>query len=124
MSQLPIFEDLQLENTILRAENARLRRDLEIWKRNGGDDLQRAEVERLQNDLERRLRQFDAHIQAADGVIKQLRAEKARLLAALDEIDAHCPRDDIGWTGLCFNDIREIMEDARTAIKSVGQCND
>ena len=119
MSQLPIFEDLQLENTILRAENARLRRDLDIWKRNGGDDLQRAENAQLRTDLARRLRQFDAHIQAADGVIKQLRAERARLLSALDEIDAHCPRDDPSWAGLCFNDIREIMEDARAAIKPV-----
>src|SRR5262245_12668037 len=31
----------------LEDEIARLKRDLEIWRRNGGDDLQRAEIARL-----------------------------------------------------------------------------
>jgi chromosome segregation ATPase len=36
----------------LQAESEQLRRDLEIWKRNGGDILQRAEIEQLKIDVE------------------------------------------------------------------------
>ena len=34
----------------LRAENERLRRNLEIWRRNGGDILREAEIEKLRNE--------------------------------------------------------------------------
>ena len=39
------------ERDQLRAENEQLRRLLEIWRRNGGDTLQRAEIERLQEEI-------------------------------------------------------------------------
>lgn len=55
------------------AEIERLRRDLEIWRRNGGDDLQRAEVERLRaerdglrTELEYVVRYFQGGIRPTD----------------------------------------------------------
>jgi len=49
--------------------------------------------------------------------LRELHAENKRLRAALDEIDAHCPRKHPGWAGLCFNDIIDIVSETRAAIK-------
>ena len=68
---LDSLEDCAVVIEELRAENRQLRKDLEIWRRNGGDVLLTAEIERLRlyiKDL-----QINSPAQAALDEIERLR---------------------------------------------------
>jgi hypothetical protein len=67
-----------------KAENERLTRDLEIWKRNGGDILLRAEVERLTPYVEA-FRREEARADKAGAEIDRLTAERDGLRKLLDD---------------------------------------
>ena len=68
------------EQARLRLEIVRLRRDLEIWRRNGGDILQQAEIDRL--------RALNAELAEALQPYNEAADEIERLKALLEERDA------------------------------------
>lgn len=64
---------------------AELTRDLEIWKRNGGDILLRAEIEQLKAENARQL----SDLETVSGLAETLEAEVKRLHAGIrDAVEA------------------------------------
>jgi len=74
MDESKTIQTLGFEIVRLQAEIERLQRDLEIWRRNGGDDLMRAEIERLR-----------ALANSHAAMCERLSTERDELLAALQE---------------------------------------
>ena len=60
-----------------------------------------AEVERLQNDVDRYMTIANEHVN-----------EVERLRSKFREIDDECPRAEKGWIGQCFQSIRDIVAEA------------
>jgi membrane protein involved in colicin uptake len=96
---------MQAEIERLTAENTSLRRDLEIWRRNGGDDLMRAEVERLRSYAE----SMNALAEERLSEIERLRRLRGELLRATTG-----PRDDEEIERLRF-ELRAAQEEIKIA---------
>jgi hypothetical protein len=80
---------LRVELERAQIEIERLKRDLEIWRRNGGDDLMRAEIERL-----KALSQNNAH--SWDAIVRERDELRAALAFARSVIKSGEP-----WTDEC-----------------------